>query len=187
MEQPKVDIQQAMRSFCQELLKRSQKSSLRTNDPANDAFLTALHLAMDYFQLDDQFTIGSEEGTPSFFGDLDAERIIAYDQDRTNPASSEIHACLRKIEDKPHQAPLYLTALVASKEVWLWTAFHPDDVSDDSRWWGTVEARNETQAIDKVLDHLSQHWGVDRDDIDQDDLKVWPSGGKEFLVAQHYK
>lgn len=49
----------------------------------------------------------------SEYGCLNADKILAYDVGRKNPASEEIQTCLRQIADKPHRAPLYLRDMVA--------------------------------------------------------------------------
>lgn len=45
-------------------------------------------------------------------GWLDAEAIIAYDLERTNQASADVHDCIRLIADKPHYAPVHISGLL---------------------------------------------------------------------------
>ena len=47
---------------------------------------------------------------------FNSEEIIAYDLERKNPASNNIHYCIRKIHDKPHRAPLYISDLLKPEE-----------------------------------------------------------------------
>jgi hypothetical protein len=63
---------------------------------------------------DDDDDEGEEDDDESF--NFDAEAIIAYDRGRPSPASAEIHACIRKIADNPHLAPLYLADLIAASK-----------------------------------------------------------------------
>jgi len=39
---------------------------------------------------------------------FDPDAIIAYDLERKNPASDDIHSLIRNIADKPHRAPVYI-------------------------------------------------------------------------------
>lgn len=73
---------------------------------------------IDYgFGKTEECHICSEGGFEQHSGALfNAEEIIAYDLERTNPVSEDIHHCIRKIHDKPHRAPLYISDLLKPKE-----------------------------------------------------------------------
>jgi hypothetical protein len=48
-------------------------------------------------------------------GHLNADAIIAYDLERDEPASADVHFCIRQIADKVHYAPVHIAGLVADE------------------------------------------------------------------------